>query len=100
MSIIRYEVVGTSPLQFKDKVGKTLGDPKKDPLSIDVVIVLDDLAKRRGDVAESETLHLRIHQLNTDPFYVHLTDQHERWMIIDIPDDNTATISFEVITDE
>lgn len=100
MSVIRYEVVGTSPIQFKDKVVKALGNPETDPLTIDVVVILDDLAKRRGDAAKSESFHLRIHQLNTSPFFVHVTDEHERWMIIDIPDDNTATISFEVITNE
>lgn len=100
MSVIRYEVVDLSPLQFKDKVVDALGNPEKAPLIITATVVLDELAKRRGDVAESESFHLQIHQINTAPFYVHVEDQYGRWMTIDIPDHNTATISFEVITNE
>lgn len=100
MGIIQYEVVDVSPLQFKDKVGEALRNPKGAPLTFSATIVLDELAKRRGDEVKSETFHLHVHQINTDPFYVHVSDQHGRWMTIDIPDDNSATVSFEVITNE
>lgn len=95
MAIHSFEVIGehSAPEEFKDYLYESL--KMRRHLHIRAIAILDELARKRGDVAEREfELIIREVHPDKDAFFVNVSDVETKdWIRIDVDDH----VHFELI---